>query len=148
MKRFAFKLQTLLDHRKTIEDIRLMELARLRMGEQELAARLEVLRAERDRAWQTLFDLVVRGSDVWKLERADEHCRAVGDEVRLQEITLIAARKRVRGKLQEVIEASRDRKLMEQLRDQRRREYEVEAARVEQRELDDMASIRYARDRR
>lgn len=125
-----------------------MELARLRMEEREHATRLDELCIEQQRAWKTLFDLVVRGSDVWKMERADEHCRAVGDEIRLQELSLAAARKRVREKLEEVIEASRDRKLIERLRDQRRREYELEAARVEQRELDDMASIRHTRDRR
>lgn len=148
MRKFAFKLQALLDHRIAIEDIRLMELARLRMEEDELTARLDACRVKQRRAWESLTGLALRGSDPWRLEQADEHCRAVGDEVRLTELSLAAVGRRVDEKLNEVIEASRDRKLMEQLRDRRQREYEVEAARIEQRELDDMTSIRYARDRR
>ncbi len=146
MKAFVFNLQTLLDHRKTVEEMRLMELARLRMEEQALQVRLAALRASRQEAWESLVELAATGADSVRLARASEHCEAVGDDVRLGEMSVEAARKNVDHKLAEVVEASRERKLMEQLRDKRRREYELEVSRLEQKELDDITGVRYGRE--
>ena len=50
-----------------------------------------------------------------------------------------------RASKSEVVEAAKQRKVLEQLCDRQRREYELEAARMEQKELDEMASVRFAR---
>ncbi len=147
MKKFSFNLQSLLDHRISIEEMRLMELARLRMEEDAQRARLSALRASQRASWQALLDLSASMADSAALAHAAEHCEAMGDDVRLGELNVQAACRNMELKLAEAIEASRERKLIEQLRDKRRREHELEQMRIEQNELDDMTTIRYARDR-
>ena len=145
MKRFVFRLQTLLNHRRSIEQMLLGELAHLRIAEQSEQAKLVECRSAQQRSWQAFSILIEEGASPWDLAGADEHCKALGDDLRLQELNLAAVQREVESKLAEVIEAAKQRKVLEQLCDRQRREYELEAARMEQKELDEMASVRFAR---
>jgi flagellar FliJ protein len=145
VKRFSFRLQSLLDYRRTVEEARLGEFARLQHEEQSELARLVGIRTAQRDAWETLAGLRATGTDSWELARADEHCKTLGDDLGLQELNLAAARRKVEAKLVEVVEAARERKVLEQLRDKQKSEYELSAAMIEQKELDDMASVRFAR---
>jgi len=145
VKKFVFRLQVLLNHRRDIEQMLLGELAMLQREKQLEMQRLEDLRLAREASWDALVHLAAHGASPWDLANGDEHCKALGDDIGLQELNVAAAEKRVQEKLVEVIEAAKERKVLEQLCDKQRREYELAAARQEQNELDEMASVRFAR---
>lgn len=145
MKRFVFRLQVPLNHRRDIEQVLLGELAILQSEKQLEVQRLSDLRLAREESWEALAGLAVSGASSWDLANGDEHCKALGDDIGLQVLNIAAAQKKVEEKLVEVIEAAKERKLLEQLLEKQRREYELAAAKKEQNELDEMASLRFAR---
>ena len=145
MRMFKFRLQTLLDQRKAKEDRILGELGKLR-GEE--AAEERVLASLRDRlksACASLERELAQSGGAEEINRWDEYAKATRDDIRVQELTLIAVRERVEAKRQELIKAMQERQVLESLRDKQEREYLLSIARAEQNELDDMASLRYAR---
>lgn len=147
MKRFVFRLQTLLDHRVRIEEMRMAELAALRMNERKLEAELGALREACKTAWEALAQLTAQGARAHTLAQASAHCQALADDIKLAELSLEALRRDIAGKLEEVIRVSKERKVIEQLRDRHRLEHEAEQFRLAQKELDDMTAVRHGRDR-
>jgi flagellar protein FliJ len=145
VKRFIFRLQVPLNHRRDVEQVLLGELAALQREKQLEMQRLGDLRLAREASWEALASLAVNGASPWDLANGDEHCKALGDDIGLQELNSAAAQKKVEEKLLEVIEAAKERKVLEQLCEKQRSEYELAAARQEQNELDEMASMRFAR---
>lgn len=145
MKRFRFRLQVLLNHRRGIEQMLLGELAILQSEKLLEEQKLSDLRLARERSWEALAHLAAHGGNPWDLANGDEHCKALGDDIEVQKLSVAAAQRKIDEKLVEVIEAAKERKVLEQLSDKQRREHEQAAARQEQNELDEMASVRYAR---
>lgn len=138
-------MQVVLDQRKAREDRLLSELAELRREEAVEVSRLRQLRRELAEASVSMESAHIGNVEARELERRDEHLKAKRDDVRLQEMTLEAVRARLETKRIEVVDAMKDRKVMESLRDRQEHEYLVGAARAEQAVLDDMASLRCAR---
>lgn len=145
MKKFVFRLQVLLNHRRDVEQMLLGELAVLQREKQLELQKLSDLKVAQEKSWEALVHLAAHGASPWDLANGDEHCRALGDDIGLQELNVAAAQRKVDEKLIEVIEAAKERKVLEQLCDKQRREFELAAARAEMNELDEMASVRFAR---
>ena len=143
MKRFRFKLQTLLDHRRSKEELLQAELGRIRHEEAVELARLEGLQARLRGAMSELECLKV--SNISALQRLDEYAKAVRDDIKVQYLTIEAVRERLEAKRVEVVEAMKARKVIEALHDKQERDYLAEHARAEQSSLDDMASLRHVR---
>jgi len=145
MKRFRFKLQAVLDHRKAVEDRLQAELGEIKREEARELAKLIRLKDELDAARKGLLSAQAANATVDDLARRDEYLKAKRDEVRLQELTLEAVQAKVEAKRREVVAAMKDRKVLETLRDKQEQEYLQTVARAEQKELDDTASVRHAR---
>jgi flagellar protein FliJ len=145
MKKFQFKLQTVLDQRKSREDHLLEQLGEVRREEALEVARLDALRNELRQAGVLIVEGLTHGAPPMEMARRDEYAKAKRDDVRVQELTLEAVRQRVEIKRLEVVEAMKQRKVMEALRDRQESAYILACARAEQNELDAMASLRYAR---
>jgi len=146
MKRFRFKLQTLLDHRKAREEQLQIELAQVMRDEARELALLRKLRRDLEAACDGLAAALGRSASPIELARRDEHAKTLRDDVKVQRLTLQAVRERVDAKRTEVIAAMKERKVLETLRDNQERAYLVEASKAEQNGLDEMASLRYARE--
>ena len=145
MKKFKFRLQTLLEQRKAREDELLGELAEVRREEALEEARLIALRTRLANACTALQQALERSESSEILEMYDEYSKALRDDVRVQELTLEAVRQRVEQKRLDVIKAMQERKVLETLRDKQEAAFLKAAARAEQIEMDDMASLRFAR---
>lgn len=143
MKKFRFRLQTLLDQRQTIEDQLLAELGELRQEEAVELARLSGLRAELVQVWEALA--MLDRSNAAALERSDLYAKTLPDDIKVEELTLEAVRTRVEAKRAELVEAMKQRKVIETLRDKQEHAYIDAAMRAEQSSLDEMSSLRYAR---
>jgi flagellar FliJ protein len=105
--------------------------------------RLDALRSERERVW----DLVARARlNAEQMRDADAYISALADDMRVQQLTIDAVRNQIELKLAEVVDASKDRKLIEKLREKHYEKYRMEILALEQKELDDGASLRFARN--
>ncbi|MCE5198759.1 MAG: flagellar export protein FliJ [Armatimonadota bacterium] len=145
MKRYKFRLQSLLDQRKSLEEQLLAELGELRREEAAEVMRLHVLCQRLEIACIEIEDALKRNAQCAELAQRDEYAKTLRDDVRVQELTIEAVRERVEAKRQEVVKAMQDRKVLETLRDKQEQEYLQAIARAEQNELDEMSSVRYAR---
>lgn len=145
MKKFKFRLQTLLDQRIAKEERLLIELGEIRRKEAEEIARLERLRARLVEADKRIERAINEGEPVENIVRADEYAKSVRDDIKVQELTVEAVRRQVEVKRLEVVKAMQDRQVLEALRDKQEREYIQAMMRAEQNQLDEMASVRFAR---
>ena len=147
MRKFRFKLQTVLDQRQAKEDRLQTELGNLKREEAEEVSRLRRLRTQFQEACDAVEESLDTKAPPYEIARRDEYARAKSDDIKVQELTLEAMRARVEAKRAEVVEAMKDRQVLESLRDRQEREYVLVQASAEQKLLDEMASVTYARSR-
>lgn len=146
MKKFRFKLQTLLDQRQSIEEALQAELGALLREESVELLRLQELHKRLEQAWRYFDQLSVSvDSSATAFEVCDTWSKALRDDIKVQILTIEAVRSRVEIKKSEVVEAMKQRKVIEALRDRKEREYLHEQALIEQNTLDEIASLAYAR---
>ncbi len=146
MKKFRFRLQTLLDQRKSTEEVLQAELGKLLYEELVEMERLGELKIRLEQAWQR-FDALSADSHTTAeaFEICDRWAKALRDDIKVQMLTIEAVRRRIDEKRAEVAEAMKQRKVIETLRDRQEHEYIIEQTRAEQNALDDIASLAYAR---
>jgi flagellar protein FliJ len=134
--RFDFRLAPLLDHRKRVEEEKQREFAACRCSVDECRREIERLGGQRRRAMQQLAGSAGTQSAA-ELRLRDAHLRRVelaisGERLRQGEVCAIYERTR-----DELIVASRERRVVEKLKERRLRAFEAEAARYEELELDE-----------
>lgn len=145
MRKFRFKLQAVLDHRKFEEDRLKVELANLMGEEARERSKLAQLIQELELSQQILIDKLQSAAEASELKLIDEYAKAKLDDIRVQQLTIDAIVQRVEAKRLEVLQAMKRRKLLEALRDKQKSLHLYEAARLEQGQLDDDASVKFAR---
>jgi flagellar protein FliJ len=144
MKKFRFALQPVLDQRQRLEDLKQQIVAQKRRALDEAEAELKRLndefRENADRLREKHREL-----DTEELRLTYAHLQFL-DRCIVAQIKIVAERRvaldRARG---ELLEASKERKAVEKLKERRRSAHEAEATRVEQNELDDGNARRYGR---
>jgi flagellar protein FliJ len=146
MKRFHFRLQTLLEQRKAKEDRRMTEFGELKQEEAKEVKKLQELNQKLEDAAKSLESVLKKGKHTEEIALWDGFAKVIRDDIRVQFLTIEAVRKNVEAKRQELVIAMQDRKVLEALRDKQEREYIAAAEKAEQNEMDDMTAIRYARE--
>lgn len=143
MKRFRFKLQTLLDQRRRREDVLQVELGEIIREEAKELERLAEIESRMAELQSRRARLERRNAAVELL--MDEYAQALRDDIKVQHLTIEAVRRRLEAKRAEVVEAMKARKLIEALRDKQERDYMLAIARAEQSALDEVAALKHAR---
>lgn len=139
-KPFSFKLERVLDYRGQLEE--------------QAKARLASARAVRDAQREVVEDLRGRyqthmskeaeshksANDMWLWRQYKEALEqdSVREEAVLRQLELKLQQRR-----QEAVERSRDKKLLEKLKENQAKKYHDEASAREEKENDEMAAIRY-----
>jgi flagellar protein FliJ len=141
---FEFRLQPLLDSRKRIEQEKQRDFAAIRRIVEDIALELKRLADSRSRCMKQLGESA-RSRSAADLRLFDAHLRsldaAIGAE-RRRRSELEANWQRLR---EELILASRERRVIEKLKERRRRAFEAKEARREELELDEANARRYDR---
>jgi flagellar protein FliJ len=141
---FRFRLQSVLEYKRKVEDDRKLELAGLLTEVAEQEVRLAALDAERERVRAQVLTGMAGEVDVDSVARGFRHAEWL-DERRLRQAELIAdLRQRIVAKRQEVVEAMQERQALEKLRDRDRASYEAEQLHAEQTLMDELSTSRYA----
>ncbi len=144
MKKFRFRLQTLLDQRLAHEEQLLAELGELQREEAREVEKLRVMQFRLADVCQQI-QKEIADSNLGEVSRLDDFANALRDDITIQELTIQAIHERVEAKRLELIEAMKERKVLEALRDKQQEEYIKAQMKAEQNEMDEMASVRYAR---
>jgi len=146
MKRFKFRLQTLLEQRLAREEELLRELSILRNEELNELSMLSNLEDRSSRAFENLAEkLNCKSIDPRELSRMDDFARGTLDDIEEQKAIIEGVRQRIINKRDEVVDAMKDRKVLDALKEKQETAYKLAGMRAEQKELDEMSSLRYAR---
>lgn len=144
MKKFQFKLQKLLDYRESIEEKLLGELGVLR-AQHETEQKALVQAVSLHDSYRNEVRNQLSHGDVEDIKAAHRYMNELANRVTMQEQRVRQIEKLKDKKTEEVVEASKDRKVLERLRELKMAEYKSEAQHDEQKFLDDLASIRFNR---
>lgn len=139
MKPFAFQLQPVLRHREILEDRARQDLAEALGRERELQERLERRRAELAALREELQTRQAHGIAVQDLLLFEESIAHRGRLLSVLMREAEEARREVERRREALAEASRDRRLLEKLREKKKEEHGREMARRETIQLDEIA---------
>jgi flagellar FliJ protein len=144
MKKFVFRLETLLYHRRSIEERERIKFSRIRG---ELLAELDHLETLQAKHAETRSELALKKSGECDSREISWFYRFL-DRLSLE---MAVARERIAQLEQELevqkqimIEASRDKKMIENLRLKKEKEFLVSLERQEQKSVDEIVVTRFA----
>lgn len=146
MKAFRFSLQRVFNYRETIEEALLAELAEIRNAYDCEMTRLNEIISTRQVFRDAMRSELVCGDPEY-IRRAYHFLEDLSQQVQTQENAVKKLAKRKETKTAEVVEASKDRKMLEKLRDYKAQEHNRQSLREEQGFLDDLAGIGHQRKR-
>jgi flagellar protein FliJ len=144
VKKFRFPLQPVLDHRKRIEDEKQLVVAQRKRALDEAEHELARLNEEFRRHAAMLRD------NHKKLETHELQCIYAHlqflDRCIIAQIRIVAERRVALDRARtELLAASKEKKVVEKLKERRREDYVIEEQRIEQKELDDGNARRFGR---
>jgi flagellar protein FliJ len=143
MKRFSFRLETLLTHRKNIEEKERNELMRLRSLLQQECNHLRDLHRQHH---NTLGELAARrteGADHGEVALFIAYMDRLKHEQVLSAKRITGLEKDVERQKITVVEATKQAKLIDTLRTKKHKEYAAFADKEEQKAVDEMVVVRY-----
>ncbi|HWD93803.1 MAG TPA: flagellar export protein FliJ [Verrucomicrobiae bacterium] len=139
MKRFHFSLSALSVLREQQEQAAQKKYSEALRTCEEAAVRVQTASSELSSGWQDLTGKLSAGVSAVDFLRSRAWCNVL--ELRLKERTaaLEQARLKVDAVWQEMLEATRDRESLDRFRAKKRKAYDREAQRREQKEMDELA---------
>ncbi len=143
MKPFVFKLQTALDLKLKEEDLQKEELHKATRIYKQNLKQLRSLQGRLVEIQDLLRGKQVKKIEILEIKRCQDYIPVLHDRIKQQEeVTENSRRKmeQVRGKLLAVM---KERKILEKLKARHYREYMREFRREEQKQIDEMATVRY-----
>ena len=148
MKRFRFRLQRLLDLRATREDSLQVELARCVQRCHTESERLDGLMEQRRYGILDLMGMETNGAEGIQVQECAAYIAALEDQIERQKALVAAVEAALEAKRAELLEASRDRKVLDRLREVKRDRHCAEINRKEQAAENEIAVTQFARGRR
>ena len=144
---FEFRLEPLLDHRKSIEDRKKRELSSARGVLEHNLSEIRLLSVESQALVTALHGAAAarRGADRCFYE---VQTRRIDAELALRHARTPAFRAAYIGARDEFLNATRDRRVIEKLKERMRRAFDAEEARLEEIELDECNARRHESTRR
>jgi flagellar protein FliJ len=142
---FQFKLQSVLDYRLNVEEKILNEFSDVKRYLEEQKAVLQSLVSERESLMNDLRKMenaMIHADDVATLVGFIENVRGQETE---QKKVIQQAGEQVEKKRKELVEAVKNRKVMENLRDRQSEEYRKNMNEMEQKNSDEMSILKYGR---
>jgi flagellar export protein FliJ len=144
MARFSFRLDPVLAHRRRLEDEQqvVFAAAMQRVYDAEWLRNDYVTRRD---AMRSRIQNEHAAMDVDELRAAYAHCEYLDRALATQDRIVAEARRVADGERATLLEKTRDKKVLETLREHRREAFDLEAASIEQRELDEINARRFDR---
>jgi flagellar protein FliJ len=147
MRKFHFKLQRLLDYRQTIEDKLLAELAAIQAEHAREADKLRELIYTRNQFRDKIRRGLCDSDDPDDIKRNYTYLHDLSRRVSAHEVSVARIWEKRNRKMAEVVEASKERKTLDRLREYEVAMHQAEGQRQEQKFLDDVAGVRHRREK-
>ena len=144
MPRFVFRLAPVLRQRERIEEQKKQLLATALRALADAEAQREALRARREALARELIE-EHRNLDAEGLRLAYAHLDFLAREITAADYLVMSRTREMNLAREILLQATKDRKILDKLRDRQKAAYDLEQSRIEQRELDDANSRRYER---
>ena len=146
MPAFKFRLQTVLDMRKREEEARGRELAEAIAVLEAANARLTELRIMEADALAEYHQLQKEGRlDVQAIQWFQTYSMGLGASIKEQQQRIVRAESHVDQRRAVLIEAARAKQVLDQLKDQAKRDHQLAEDMEEAKQLDEIATLRYVR---
>lgn len=142
---FKFKLQSVLDYRLNIEEKIQNEFSDLKRALEDEKQILKSLTADRESLMGELRDIqrkIIRPDDISNLVAYIEKLREKEKE---QRNVILTAEEKLESKRQELMEAVKNRKVIENLREKHEAEYHKEMNELERKNSDEMSVLKFSR---
>jgi flagellar protein FliJ len=144
MKKFQFRLETLLQHRRNLEEQERAKFSCIRNDFHAEIARKEALSARRTQTLSELVALECAGCDAQEIMWAYSFLGHLDREMKRASERISQLEKRLEDQKQIMIASSRDKKIIENLKAKREKEFLISVEREEQKSIDDLVITRYA----
>lgn len=142
---FKFKLQSVLDYRLNIEEKILNEFSELKRKLDEQKALLEALVSERESRVADLRNMrsaTIKADDIASILAYVEHLH---EREKQQEEVIRQTGEAVEEKRKDLVEAVKNRKVMENLKDRHEQDYIKDFNETEQKNSDEMSVLKFGR---
>ena len=143
MPKFQFRLQQYLGVKEQIEDQKELEYAKALQKVEEEKAQLEKLNNQREIQLQELRMALTKPILPTEINRYNNIIERLKSQIKMQEKRLEEAKLLAEEKRQELIQAMKERKALEIVRDNAREEFLLEANLAEQKQVDELVSFKY-----
>ena len=144
MKKFRFRLETVLEVALREEQRLTLELARLKMEKQTAQRWLTRLTESRNRERIKLMEATAGEVALEDIKLLRSHLDYLEERIEEQKAFLEALEPKIRAKMSEVTEAMKKRKTLERLKEKQIQEHQLEMLRQEAQFLDDTTTPRHA----
>lgn len=146
MARFTFRLQTVLEHRKRLEELAQLEHAKAKAAQLREEQTYASLREAEDGAFAELERQRMTGRlDIEALQFGMGYLDLLKVQLQRQEQVVTRVRRTTAQRRDQLVGALQDRKALERLREQRLDEFKLAENRREANDIDEMAVMRNRR---
>ncbi|WP_020587774.1 flagellar export protein FliJ [Desulfobacter curvatus] len=146
MKKFRFRLESLLKYKRHLEQVAKQEMAQAVANVLACEQRITGLQNDRISATEQLDTLVEKGMGAGQFNRYRQFITAIDQTIILERNKKIELEKILDEKRNALKQRTIDKKSLERLREKQDREYTHEMLREEQKGLDEIASLKTARE--
>lgn len=143
---FTFPLETLLKHRKFIEESLQKELALFKRSLDDEMKKLEALEKRKAALIDEFHLKLADNPKVWEISMFSDASRHLDLQIKRQKSRVSDAEKLSEQKRQHLLEAMKRRKMLDQLKEKRFDEYQQAIDRKEQEFMNEVAVGRFNRD--
>ena len=147
MKKFQFRLQVVLEIKEKLLEEKLLELSKVQRGLQEAVEKQKTLESYQLEINQALMNVFQSGNDLdlVEVQRYKDFINKLIVDISSQKVVVQNISRLLEIKRREVNEVLKEKKVLEKLKENQQKKYYQEFEQYERRELDDIASSRYAR---
>ncbi len=145
MAKFAFRLQSYLNLKEKLEEQKKLEYGKA-LAKLEEERKLKVSMENEKEETIASFKKGVSGAiNSMEIQSFNNHIELLKRQIKQQEKVIAAAEKFVDTKRQELVEAVKNRKMLEKLKEKAKDEYIIEEKLGEQKIVDEVTSYRYSK---
>jgi len=145
MKRFKFKLQPLLNYRQYLERLAQQNTAKANLNVKNCEKQITHLKQAYNQNADTIERNMLKGVKASEFRRYHDYLDSVENSIEDEKSRKIDLKKVLKEKLLELKKKSVDKKVMEIYREKLKADYTQEIIKIEQKELDEISSLKTAR---
>ncbi len=145
MKRFQFKLESLLNYRKYLERLAQQDTAKAQMEVKTCETAIQQLEADFEQQSDKIEDILIKGMTASQFRQFHDYLDVVENQIEVENKRKVQLKGILKEKVEKLKKKSIDKKAMELYRERQKEIYTQEFMKWEQKERDESYSLKTAR---